>query len=143
MAHSKLRGDIRSPEPLLRGSESGRDTKKKSVSTVCDLCDKILYELILSRRMIPLFDSELFAFIGSADGELIVNCRKSRREAEAQIDTIKIALSVTCRFCDTSAEFKFRPSASIATQPPNRDQSLEACVGLEGDSRRAPTIHAL
>ncbi len=93
--------------------------------------------------MIPLFDSEMFAFIGSADGELIVNCRKCRREAEAQIDTIKIALSVSCRFCDMRAEFKFRPSVSIATHLPNRDQSLEVCVGLEGDSLVTPTIHAL
>jgi hypothetical protein len=79
--------------------------------------------------MIPLFDSESFAFIGSADGELIVNCRKCKREAEAQIDAIKIALSVTCRFCDTRAEFKFRPSVRIARQLPNRGESLEACVG--------------
>jgi hypothetical protein len=89
--------------------------------------------------MIPLFDSEIFAFIGSADGELIVNCRKCRREAEAQIDATKIALSVTCRFCDTSAEFKFRPSVRIATHIPNFGQSLDACVGLEGDSLVTPT----
>ena len=69
--------------------------------------------------MIPLFDSETFAFIGSADGELIVNCRKCRQEAEAQIDVRKIALSVTCRFCDTRAEFKFRPSVCVA--PPIQD----------------------
>jgi hypothetical protein len=64
--------------------------------------------------MIPLFDSESFAFIGSADGELIVNCRKCRREAEAQIDAVTIALSATCRFCDTRTEFKFRPSVRVA-----------------------------
>ena len=64
--------------------------------------------------MIPLFDSESFSFIGSADGELIVNCRTCRREAEAQIDATKIALFATCRFCDTSAEFKFRPSVRVA-----------------------------
>lgn len=93
--------------------------------------------------MIPLFDSEWFAFIGSADGELIVNCRKCRREAEAQIDATKIALSVTCRFCDTTAEFKFRPSVCIAPHLPNRDQSLEACVGLEGDSLFTSNIRAL
>ncbi len=64
--------------------------------------------------MIPLFDSESFAFIGSADGELIVNCRQCRHEAEAQIDTIKIALSVTCPACGMTAEFKFRPSVHIS-----------------------------
>jgi hypothetical protein len=64
--------------------------------------------------MIPLIDSESFAFIGSGDGELIVNCRKCRREAEVQIDVIKIALYATCRFCDSRAEFKFRPLARIA-----------------------------
>jgi transcription elongation factor Elf1 len=64
--------------------------------------------------MIPLFDSESFAFIGSADGELIVNCRECRREAEGQIDTIKIALLVTCRVCGTKAEFRFRPLVHIA-----------------------------
>jgi hypothetical protein len=40
--------------------------------------------------------------------------RACRREAEAQIDTIKIVLSVACRFCGTNAEFKFRPSVRIA-----------------------------
>jgi DNA-directed RNA polymerase subunit RPC12/RpoP len=84
--------------------------------------------------MIPLFDSESFAFIGSGDGELIVNCRKCRREAEAQIDAIKITLYATCRFCETRAEFKFRPSVRIAPHLPNRGQSLAAGVGLEGDS---------
>jgi hypothetical protein len=64
--------------------------------------------------MIPLFDSESFAFIGSADGELIVNCRTCRCEAEAQIDIVNIALSVTCSVCGTNAEFKFRPSVRIA-----------------------------
>ena len=64
--------------------------------------------------MIPLFDSESFAFIGSADGELIVNCRQCRHEAAAQIDTIKIALWVTCPACGMTAEFKFRPSVHIA-----------------------------
>jgi hypothetical protein len=87
--------------------------------------------------MIPLFDSESFSFIGSADGELIVNCRKCRREAEAQIDAIKIALSVTCQFCDTTAEFKFRPSVGIVPDLRNRGQNREACVGLEGDSALA------
>jgi hypothetical protein len=64
--------------------------------------------------VVPLFDSESFAFIGSADGELIVNCRKCRREAEAVIDTLKVALVVTCRSCEVNAEFKFRPSVHIA-----------------------------
>jgi len=64
--------------------------------------------------MIPLFDSDLFAFIGSADGELIVNCRKCRREAEVQIDTIKIALLLACPACDLKAQFRFRPSVHIA-----------------------------
>ena len=64
--------------------------------------------------MIPLFDSESFAFIGSADGELIVNCRECHCEAEGEIDTMKIALRVTCRVCGTKAEFKFRPSVHIA-----------------------------
>ena len=84
--------------------------------------------------MIPLFDSESFAFIGSADGELIVNCRKCRREAEAQIDAIEITLSATCRFCDTKADFKFRPSVRVASHFANRGQSLEDSVGLEGGS---------
>ncbi len=88
--------------------------------------------------MIPLFDSESFAFIGSADGELIVNCRKCRCEAEAQIDTIKIALSVTCRVCGTNAEFRFRPSVRVAPRLTNGRQSLEACVGVEGDSLLTP-----
>jgi hypothetical protein len=83
--------------------------------------------------MIPLFDSESFAFIGSGDGELIVNCRRCRREAEVQIDAIKIAVCATCRFCETSAEFKFRPSVRIAPQLPNRGKSQEPCVGREGD----------
>jgi len=68
--------------------------------------------------MIPLFDSESVAFIGSADGELIVNCRQCRHEAEAQIDCIKIALSVTCPACGMKAEFRFRPSVQIA--PPHQ-----------------------
>lgn len=88
--------------------------------------------------MIPLFDSESFAFIGSADGELIVNCRKCRREAEAQIDAIKITLSATCHFCDTRAEFKFRPSVRVAPHLPHRGQSLEDCVGLDG--RLSPRV---
>ena len=65
--------------------------------------------------MIPLFDSESFAFIGSADGELIVNCRDCREEAEAQIDVEKIALFVTCPCCGMSAEFRFRPSVRIGS----------------------------
>jgi hypothetical protein len=64
--------------------------------------------------MIPLFDSESFAFIGSADGELIVNCRDCREEAEAQIDIEKIALLVRCPSCGMNAEFRFRPSVRIA-----------------------------
>ncbi len=51
-----------------------------------------MYSMI--HAVVPLFDSESFAFIGSADGELIVNCRKCRREAEAAIDTTKVALLV-------------------------------------------------
>ena len=93
--------------------------------------------------MIPLFDSESFAFIGSADGELIVNCRTCRREAEAQIDIIRIALLVSCRFCGTDAEFKFRSSVRIAPHPPNRRQSLESCVGVEGDSLLTPAMRGL
>ena len=65
--------------------------------------------------MIPLFDSESFAFIGSADGELIVNCRQCRHEAEGQIDSIAIALLVSCPICGTRAEFKFRPSVRLAS----------------------------
>ena len=84
--------------------------------------------------MIPLFDSEAFAFIGSGDGELIVNCRKCRREAEVQIDAVKIALYATCRFCETRADFKFRPSVRIAPHLPNRGQGPEARVRLESDS---------
>jgi DNA-directed RNA polymerase subunit RPC12/RpoP len=83
--------------------------------------------------MIPLFDSESFAFIGSAEGELIVNCRKCRSEAEVQIDAIKIVLSATCRHCDSRAEFKFRPSVRVAPQLPDRRQSLDDCVILDGD----------
>jgi hypothetical protein len=64
--------------------------------------------------MIPLFDSDFFAFIGSADGDLIVNCRKCRCEAGGQIDTLKIALFLTCPACGMKAEFKFRPSVHIA-----------------------------
>ncbi len=64
--------------------------------------------------MIPLFDSELFAFIGSAEGELIVNCRECHCEVEGRIDTIKVALLVHCRVCGTKAEFRFRPSVHIA-----------------------------
>ena len=64
--------------------------------------------------MVPLFDSESFAFIGSADGELIVNCRKCRREAEAVIDILKVALLVACHACELKAEFKFRPSVHVA-----------------------------
>ena len=89
-----------------------------------------------------MYDRILFAFIGGADGELIVNCRKCRREAEAQIDAIKIALSVSCSFCETRAEFKFRPSVRIGPHLPNRDQVLESGVGLEGDSLLAPAIRA-
>lgn len=86
--------------------------------------------------MIPLFDSESFAFIGSADGELIVNCRKCRREAEAQIDAINIALSVTCSFCETRAEFKFRPSVRMSHRP-NPSQRPGDGAGLAGDSHLA------
>jgi hypothetical protein len=71
-----------------------------------------MYSMI--HTVIPLFDSESFAFIGSADGELIVNCRKCRREAEAVIDTKKVALLVSCRPCELEAEFKFRPSVCVA-----------------------------
>ena len=88
--------------------------------------------------MIPLFDSELFAFIGSADGELKVNCRTCRREAEAQIDVIKIALSVTCRFCGTNAEFKFRSSVRIAPT-----YQIAARTRVEGDSLLTSAIHSL
>lgn len=71
-----------------------------------------MYSMI--HTVVPLFDSESFAFIGSADGELIVNCRKCRREAEAAIDTTKVALLVACKACELKAEFKFRPSVYVA-----------------------------
>ena len=64
--------------------------------------------------MVPLFDSEWFAFIDSADGELIINCRECHREADAQIDTVTIALLASCPECGVRAEFRFRPSVSIA-----------------------------
>lgn len=63
--------------------------------------------------MIPLFDSEAFAFIGSADGELIVNCRECHREAEVQIDPGAMVLRAICPDCAMQAQFKFRPSARI------------------------------
>jgi hypothetical protein len=72
-----------------------------------------MYSMI--HPVVPLFDSESFAFIGSADGELIVNCRKCRREAEAAIDTTRVALLVACRICELKAEFKFRPSVHVST----------------------------
>jgi hypothetical protein len=93
--------------------------------------------------MIPLFDSESFAFIGSADGELIVNCRKCRCEAEAQLNIIKVALAVTCRFCGTNAEFKFRPSVRIAPRLPTRRQSIEACIGVEDNSLLTSAIRGV
>ena len=63
--------------------------------------------------MIPLFDSELFAFIGSADGELIVNCRNCREEADAELDASRMLLLVTCAGCGIDAEFRFRSSVQL------------------------------
>lgn len=86
---------------------------KKFLPTTSNVCGTIQNEP-KGYDMIPLFDSESFAFIGSADGELIVNCRRCRGEAEVQIDTTKIALVVACRACDMKGEFKFRPSVHFA-----------------------------
>ena len=59
----------------------------------------------------PLFDSEEFEFIGSADAELIVNCRKCREEAHVTIDVEKMRLLATCTRCCTGTQFKFREVA--------------------------------
>ena len=50
--------------------------------------------------MKPLFDSEEFAFIASAENRLTVWCRSCKQEATVQIWKQPVSLRAVCRRCE-------------------------------------------
>ncbi len=54
----------------------------------------------------PLFDSEDFAFIGSADNALVVWCRKCDREAAVTIVYPPVSLQAFCDQCVQRKSFR-------------------------------------
>ena len=61
--------------------------------------------------MKPLFDSEDFAFIGSADDHLAVWCRKCDREAAVTICYPPVSLQASCVQCGQSTSFLIKNAA--------------------------------
>jgi hypothetical protein len=58
--------------------------------------------------MRPLFRSEKFAFMGSAGSEIFVECLKCNQEASLKMTAPGWDLTVSCRKCQISENFKFR-----------------------------------
>jgi ribosomal protein S27E len=59
--------------------------------------------------MKPLFDSELFSFIGSSDDCILVHCRKCGHQATVELSTRTdgATLRATCPECNNSRTFIF------------------------------------
>jgi hypothetical protein len=59
--------------------------------------------------MKPLFDSELFSFIGSSDDCILVHCRKCGQQATVELSTPPDSpmLRATCSACSNHRSFTF------------------------------------
>ena len=58
--------------------------------------------------MRPLFSSDKFTFMGSAGGEIFIECQRCNQEASLNLKAPEWALTVTCEKCQVTESFKFR-----------------------------------
>ena len=68
--------------------------------------------------MKPLFDSDEFAFIGSAENVLSVWCRSCNAEADAEVQTEPPGLDIVCNHCGRTRQYVIhKPDATSASAP--------------------------